>query len=265
MLQALGNTLPQPSLLLVAAEYGHTSVIEELWVGIFEGSYSLDDRCPLLLAAQNGHTMVVEFLLGKGVNVQCVDADGNTVAHLAARMGDFNTLRALKTCSQHAEVPWSELGEHSCTPLHLAAEAGQVEAIRLIVECADAEDMDRVDDRGKTPVQLAARESHLETINVLIAQGAFMPDPLEDSEAPIWLAVEHGHLALQQVNIVQMLFENGADLNAVNGHRETPLHVAAKNHLWSLVNLLVDLGAEVDCQDRDSMSLLHLAAKSGSE
>ncbi|PYI36627.1 ankyrin [Aspergillus indologenus CBS 114.80] len=185
MLQDLGNTLLQPSLLLVAAEYGHTSVIEELWVGIFEDSYSLDDRCPLLLAAQNGHTMVVEFLLGKGVNVQCVDADGNSVAHLAARMGDFNTLRALKSCSQHAEVPWSGLGEHSCTPLHLAAEASQIKAIKLIIKYTDAEDIDRTVDWGKTPVQLAAREGHLETINILIAQEAFMPDPLEDSKAPI--------------------------------------------------------------------------------
>jgi cytohesin len=75
---------------------------------------------------------------------------------------------------------------------------------------------------------------------------------------PIHRAVGKGHN-----NVVSLLIEKGADLNAVDGGGLTPLHWAALFGLVQTGRLLVEGGAPVDAQTKSGETPLHLSAEKG--
>ena len=75
---------------------------------------------------------------------------------------------------------------------------------------------------------------------------------------PIHLAVRHNPAVLQA------LIDAGADVNAFNGKGYLPLHLAAFRHKRSAVGVLADAGADINRRaDKDSLTALHLAARTG--
>jgi ankyrin repeat protein len=60
---------------------------------------------------------------------------------------------------------------------------------------------------------------------------------------------------------MEALIVAGADINAVDWHRQTPLHIAAENGHISHARLLVDAGAALKGFDHDKRSPLDLAFK----
>ncbi|KAK4445567.1 ankyrin repeat-containing domain protein [Podospora aff. communis PSN243] len=72
-----------------------------------------------------------------------------------------------------------------CTPLHIAAEAGEAEIARGFVVFHGA-DVDAVDKFGRTPLHMAARYGRAETMDVLLGCGA---DPGKVSEK-LWMWTE---------------------------------------------------------------------------
>jgi ankyrin repeat protein len=74
----------------------------------------------------------------------------------------------------------------------------------------------------------------------------------------IFEAIENG-----DVNQVQAAIEGGADVNAKNRCRETPLHEAAQQGNDAVVQLLISKGADVNATDERGWTSLHKAAKKG--
>ena len=65
---------------------------------------------------------------------------------------------------------------------------------------------------------------------------------LQEARTPLHKAVCGGH-----IDIVRLLVENGAEVNARDGNDETPLHKAAERGYIEVVRLLVENGAERRC------------------
>ena len=59
---------------------------------------------PLLLAGANAHWSTVRLLLRYGANVDAAGADGHTLLHRAAVVGDNSIVRLLMSCV--SEVVW---------------------------------------------------------------------------------------------------------------------------------------------------------------
>ncbi|KAH8977324.1 ankyrin repeat-containing domain protein [Lactarius deliciosus] len=63
-----------------------------------------------------------------------------------------------------------------------------------------------------------------------------------------------------------MLIQHGADVNAQNGDQSTPLHLAASSRLaveGNVVRLLLKHGANVDAKDGDGRTPLQVASSEG--
>ena len=80
-----------------------------------------------------------------------------------------------------------------CTPLHIAAEAGETAIARTFVLFHGA-DVDAVDNIGRTPLHMAARYGRTETVAMLLDYGA---DPAQVDEK-LWSGAE-GHEKLKEL------------------------------------------------------------------
>ena len=110
------------------------------------------------------------------------------------------------------------------TPLHIATEKGNIEAMKVILE-------------KKAPVN--AQECYLD-------------------RTPLHIAVKRGdHRA------IQLLLEKGANVNAKEFFGTTPLHIAAKRDNLQAIQLLLDNGANVNDKNSYNQTPLEIAFEWG--
>ena len=101
--------------------------------------------------------------------------------------------------------------------------------------------------------------------------------PKEDPPTPEPQFHQHGaapatpttptHLAALkgQRKILEILLDNGADVNTIDATGRTPLHCAVEGKRMDCVTLLVDRGADVTILDGKGVSSLHMAVEKGME
>lgn len=115
---------------------------------------------------------------------------------------------------------------------------------------------------GETPLIVAVREPewrHL--VGPMVAAGAFLETQGTFQHTPLGFAASSG-----STELVRLLLEAGADVNAMNDDGETPLMRAAAsqeeghNHV---VALLIEAGANATARDRNGGTALGKAALSG--
>ena len=76
---------------------------------------------------------------------------------------------------------------------------------------------------------------------------------------PLHIAYEH-----DSIELVQILLDKGADVNAQNNSKQTPLHIACKCESIELVQILLNKGADVNVQNNSKQTPLHIACESDS-
>ena len=142
------------------------------------------------------------------------------------------------------------------TPLHLAAERGELAVLRLLIE--GGAELDPRDEMDRTPLHFASEHGDPEILRFLIDHGANPDAQSKDQETPLFLASRKGKL-----EAARLLLERGADINSQDSLRRAPLHVAAGNGHYDIVCLLLDHGADASAQGRSLRTPLHLAADRG--
>ena len=99
-----------------------------------------------------------------------------------------------------------------------------------------------------------------EIVGLLVEQKADVDAKAANGETALHGAAESGHPA-----VVQLLLEKGADVDAKAANGETALHRAAFGGHEAVVQLLLEKGADVDAKADDGGTALYRAAGSGHE
>ncbi|GIL80635.1 hypothetical protein Vretifemale_9955, partial [Volvox reticuliferus] len=159
-----------------------------------------------------------------------VDFTGEGAAHAAVRAGNVQVVAALCRARAGVAVP----GPRGITPLHMAAAAGQLDCVRLLVG-AGAPLEAREKEGGLTPLHVAVQSRQLEVVEALIAEGADRTSRDNRGLTPLHTAAQLGPagapllralLASTQSAVAPPLLP--AAVNAAdNSQRVTPLHLAA--------------------------------------
>ncbi|WP_341815515.1 ankyrin repeat domain-containing protein [Wolbachia endosymbiont (group B) of Idaea biselata] len=148
-----------PTALHLAAKNGHTNIVEIL---VEKGAdVNVRDHhanTVLYLATNNGHEGIVEILLEKGANVNGKSSFGVVPLHLAAKNGNENVVNALIT--EGANV--NEKNMNGLTALHLAASSGCESVVKVLLQ-AEA-NVNAVDKNGKTPVDYAKSKNVIKAL-----------------------------------------------------------------------------------------------------
>jgi ankyrin repeat protein len=159
------------------------------------------------------------------------------------------------------------------TPLMLAAEYGHTAIAKLLLEAGaninagkgkalGKEDKSAKKRRGRTPIAYAALYGHVGVLKLLLEPQYKADVNLPEAEA--WTAL---HLAVEDDNstVVEMLLDSGANVECRTNYGRTPLHLAAVNGNTQLARLLLDRGAYIEAKTRQGGTPLIVGLSTGHE
>jgi ankyrin repeat protein len=226
------------TVLMLACSRGYERIVELLLDhGADVNAQGGDLDTVLMLACSRGYERIVELLLARGANVnQAGEAYGTALilACLQCRETIVEMLLAHGADPNQAEV--FEDSSVSRTPLirTIAAlspfsdrpsenEAAWLQILKILI--AAGADLNKADDRGRTPLHYAA--------------------------------------VSRSSTLTKTLIEAGALLDEVDGRGQTPLLAATKIKAKGHMEVLLDAGAKTDVQDCDGRTALYHAANHG--
>ncbi|XP_063725447.1 uncharacterized protein LOC134853386 [Symsagittifera roscoffensis] len=248
---------------------------------------------PLHLAAIFGHTNVLEVFKGAQVSLNyCSRESGLTAIHMAAHYGQTEFVQELlqdvgaqAASSPPAGLPpaysigHSDLGgggnqgggdgglgggagmesegiEYGFTPLHLAAESGWENLVRLLLNSPGVQPDVHTSLHGTTPLHLAAQAGHSNVIGLLLSKHEGLLSVYDGRDrSALHMAAANGHR-----DLCVLLVGQGADVNKKDVNGWTPLHFAAKAGHLDTVEALMENGASGLLETKDHKQPICYAA-----
>jgi ankyrin len=119
-------------------------------------------------------------------------------------------------------------------------------------------DIEKIDEKGCTPLMCAIREDRADTANLLIDRGADVSRPAKNGATPLHESISAGYLEL-----TRLLIERGAPINARDAEGRTPLYLAIMYDLTKHVELLLEHGANPLQQTVFGHNAIHMTASKG--
>jgi ankyrin len=254
-------TLVRMDLPLLAAQRHD---LEELGRLVRANPEFLEGRDPssqytlLHWAAARGDVPVMRVLLAAGADVNAAIRDerderradvGLTPLHVATQAGNVEAVRFL--LRHGAQLQGRDTSDN--TPLHLACQAGDAPMAALLLE-AGAEVSAR-NGVGNQPVHLAAGTGDAALLRLLLQHGASAIIAGQYDYVPL-----HRAAAIGSPGAVELLLARGTNVAITDCSGRTPLHWAARNGHLTTAKLLLARGARVNSQ---GLAPLHLAAEHG--
>ena len=157
------------------------------------GSY--DD---FFVAIKRDDGQAITELLKRGFDPNTIDPSGRAGLFIAVQDGSARAAEAL-IASPRTKVEWRSAKDES--PLMIAALKGETEVVRKLI----ARDAD-VNKPGWAPLHYAATGGHLEIMQILLDEYAFIDAQSPNKTTPLMMAARYGSTAA-----VKLLLEAGAD------------------------------------------------------
>jgi hypothetical protein len=126
------------------------------------------------------------------------------------------------------------------------------------VNAVDGKGLSPLSLSGLTPLGLAAAYGHRNVVELLLNQGANVNAADAMGQTPLHTAARYG-----SADVAALLLEHGADVDARDVLGATPLEWAALSGDKNVASLLIKRGATVNAQSSTGKTALHLAATAG--
>ena len=180
----------------------------------------LSGKTALMAAASGGHSDLVSALIKRGVTVDLKHYSGQTALMFAAHSGDKSTIETLLRAGADANAKVVSFHAGEFTPLIITINSDRPQRFEI------------------AKLLLAAKAE----VN---PKGQFFISPLMS--------------ALEDLEMVQFLVAQGADVNQKNFRGATPLMGAAIGRNVAVVKYLIEKGADVNARDQEGHTALTYA------
>lgn len=157
------------------------------------------------------------------------------------------------------------LNKCGTTMLSQAAESGNLQIAEFLLQ--KGADANIANSDGSTPFHIAAKYGRKDIVKLFLDRGLFVDIRDKNEHTPLHYITVENCTALSRrqcyQELVHILVDRNADLNAVNRNGCTPLLLAAKRSCKYIFELFIKLGADVDCCDEDQYTVLHHVCQNG--
>ncbi|XP_025159696.1 ankyrin repeat domain-containing protein 17 isoform X2 [Harpegnathos saltator] len=235
----------------------------------------------LLLAAWRGHTELVKLLLDRGANINKTNIQGYNSLMQASRAGHMETVALLLSEGAIVNTQNNKTSETALilachggflrvveyliktdidinmgyavyTPLIKAAQAGHIDVVRYLLNCAA--EVEIQSDKGKTALTYACENGHTDIVTLLLTFNANLEHETKEGATPLILACIAGHF-----DLVQYLMTTGVNINYQTEFKYTALTMASISGHAAIVALLLDHGAVRQYEDEDGLLTAEVA------
>gem|GEM_PF-844634 len=255
---SLGANLEQTNnegktLITRAAEYGKNEEIDQLLsFGANIDTRDKGGRAPLHGACMFGKHDTVLHLIERGADVKAVDSNGNNgLHHTVSYEGGSETVRVLiehgvdvNQKNSSGQVPWFLLRR----PGH-DVESGVIDNLKLVLQAGA--DISVRNNSGDSLLHIAADLGSVEIGKLAVQYGADVNWVNNKGQSPLNRCVTFSFDKIKQQSpeLIDFLIAQGADVNLADAQKKTPLHNAASRGDASIIQRLIDSGAQCDCKD----------------
>jgi ankyrin repeat protein len=219
----------------MAIQRGQLHTVSHLLSGRTEYCFDHMHRSALSLAANQGNAGVVHELASNGYNPDTADKHGLTPLTYAAWKGHTEVVAYLLSCGVDS-MPFDHFG---VSPIHKAAAFGHLGVMQALLAPRAT---------GSSDTDFTQQHSPGVSPNLKTKEPQAPPEYEAQSllQSPLHLAVfsTWAVSAAGRAEVVRLLLEKGANVNARDREGETPLHYAARTKEWGIVRSLVLAGAD---------------------
>ncbi|XP_035512327.1 E3 ubiquitin-protein ligase MIB2 isoform X3 [Morone saxatilis] len=274
-----------PSRLVIEAAHGSANKVREL-VQKYPDKVDIKNqgKTALQVAAHQGHMEVVKALLQANGSIEVKDEDGDTALHYTAFGNQAEIARLLLSKGANVNL----LNNSMCTALHIAVNKGFTDVVRVLTE--HSADVNLQDSYGDTPLHDAIAKDFRNIIEILVlvpnidftqqnhrgfnllhyaalkgnklatekilARARQLVDvKKEDGFSALHLAALNNHRDVAEI----LIKEGRCDINTRNNRNQTPLQLTVTQGHTDLVQMLVAEGADVNMEDEDGNTAMHVA------
>ena len=232
--------------------------------GLAEAKAAPAGMTPLLEAAANGHEELAIFFLEKGADPNAADSNGFTGLHFALLKGISSIGGVQPHLAVTSYMFRPDMVELVKALLARGANPNTrlTKAPRLNIHS----NTPRFSIVGATPFLLAAGAADINLMRILRAAGADPMLATTDNTTPLMVASGLGRYVdfppaeeKYALEAAKLTVELGADINAVDENGYTPLHGAAYVGANSIIQFLADKGANLDARDKFKQTPLSIA------
>ena len=200
-------------------------------------------RSPLHAAVRIDDITAVRSLLEIGADVNARDSKNVTVLQLAVVLGNEDIVQLLLEKGANPNGNFVSAVTNSDTPLHDAVRFARTKIAKLLLD--HGAEVDARAEDGGTALESAAALENEEIVRLLLEKGANPngnpTSSVEICDTPLHVAVRTGNRT-----IVNMMLETGADIEALDKNGDTPLNIAISMKDGNILRLLSQQGGDID-------------------
>ncbi|XP_064312160.1 ankyrin repeat and death domain-containing protein 1A isoform X3 [Phalacrocorax carbo] len=214
-------------------------------------------------AAKHNDTARMEELIRRGVDIKAKTSTDRTALHWAAGAGNVDAVRLLLDHGVPVDDEDSvrrRISLFGMNALLLSAWFGHLRVLQILINAGAK--INCVNRNGRNLLHCAAQRGHIQVMEFIMEDLEDMCVDKTDKEenTALHLAAKNGHLS-----VLQKIIDVGVDLDEKNFEGLTALHLAAEGGHSDCVKLFLEAGADVNAQTQKKMNCLHYAALHGYE
>ncbi|KAM6961524.1 ankyrin repeat and SOCS box protein 15b [Tautogolabrus adspersus] len=210
----------------------------------------------IMEAIHTGDVCALQVLSGCTSAFRERDSRGQLPLHAAAVQPQQEILHVVLQVLTSTDLTLEEQTEDGDTCLTLAAEAGLVENVKILLQHRASPH--NTNSRNESPLLIAVRQKSYDMVLTLIMGGAFV----EQVGRTKWTAT-HEAAKVGCPAVLMLLLRHGAKVTARDSQGVTPLGIAAEYGNAEALEILIHHGGDVNAQASNGDTVLYDAAGNG--
>ena len=235
---------------------GNIEEVEPLLNAMTYYKHNEEGETVLTTAINNEDIPMVKLLVEKAV-INLKNKEGETPLTLAIKKGNIEIINLVAKRAKAGLK--NDIGE---APLFLALQ--HYDNLHFLDKLVKKGANVNRPSNGQTPLILATQMNKIRQVAFLLKNDADVSQANEKGDTPLYIAVENGHQEIAAI-LAHKSTNSQKDVNWHNAIGEPLLNIATGLGHTQIVNILVDYGADVNAVDYMDNTALTLAAANGNK